>query len=81
MENLKTATGKKFSCDYFNPCEPMNRLTIRVLNASIAEVAAVFSNYNETKALWCDNTYVAHYSTLVSIMPEGKAIRVTLKRE
>lgn len=81
MEILKTATGKQYQCDYFNPCEPVNRLTIRVVGASIVEVATVFSNSRETEALWCGDSYAARYSSLVSIMPEDGAIRVTLKKE
>lgn len=80
MEKLKTATGKQFLCDYFNPCEPVERLTIRISNASVAEVAAVFSDQNETKTLWCGNDYASQYSTLVSIIPEGDAIRVSLRK-
>ena len=80
MEKIKTATGKLFDCDYFNPCDPVERLTIRILNASIAEVASVFSNHNETAALWCGEAYAAQYVYLVSIMPEANAIRVTLRR-
>jgi len=80
METLKTATGKEFLCDYFNPCDPVNRLTIRVIDASITEIATVFSDYNETKTLWCGNAYASQYSTLVSIMPEGRAIRITLRK-
>lgn len=80
MEKIKTATGRVFDCDYFNPCDPVNRLTIRVLNASITDVAAAFSTPSETAALWCGGAYASQYTKLVSIMPEDNAIRVTLRR-
>lgn len=81
METLRTATGRQFKCEFFNVCEPVNRLTIRILDASVPEVATVFSNPKETEALWCGHYYAALYSSLVSIMPEGASVRVTLKKE
>lgn len=81
METLKTATGRQFKCEFFNVCEPVNRLTIRIVDTSVPEVAKVFSNPKEIEALWCGHYYAASYSGLVSIMPEGTAVRVTLKKE
>lgn len=81
METLKTATGKQFKCDFFNVCEPVNRLTIRISGVTIPEAANIFCNPRETEALWCGQYYAALYTGLVSIMPEGEAVRVTLKKE
>ena len=81
METLKTATGKQFMCDYFNHCPPVHRCNIRILESSIVEVAAVFSNPAETVQLWCGDQYVAHYTRLVNIAPEDNAIRVVLGKE
>lgn len=81
MEKLKTATGKEFLCDYFNPAPSFGQINARVLNASIANVAAVFSDPNETAQLWCGETYAAQYTKLVAIVPEGNAIRVVLAKE
>ena len=81
MDKLKTATGKQYQCDYFNPCHPVNRLTIRIVGTSIVDVATVFSDSKETEVLLYGNACVEQYSSLVSIMPEGEAIRVTLKKE
>ena len=53
MEKLKTATGKEFSCDYFNPFPPVGQINLRVVNADVATVATVFSNPTETVQLWC----------------------------
>lgn len=81
MEKLKTATGKEFSCDYFNPCSSVAQVNLRVLGASVATVAAVFSNPEETVQLYCGNQYAANYTRLVAIVPESGAIRVVLGKE
>lgn len=81
MEKLTTATGKKFDCDYFNPCPPVGQTNLRVLNTDLATIAIVFSNPNETKQLWHENMYAAQYTKLVAIVPEGDAVRVVLGKE
>lgn len=81
MDILKTATGKEFDCDYFNPFPPVGQVNLRVLNTPLAVVATVFSNPNETAQLWCDNQYAAQYTKLVAIVPEGNAVRVVLGKE
>lgn len=81
MEKVKTATGKAFDCDYFNPFPPMGQVNIRILNNSIANVAAVFSNVKETVQLNYGKQYLAHHTKLVAIVPEGNAIRVVLGKE
>lgn len=81
MENLKTATGKEYPCDYFVPCPPVGQLNARVLNTPLPDVAAVFANPAETVQLWCGEQYAAQYTRLVAIVPEGDAIRVVLAKE
>lgn len=81
MDILKTATGREFDCDYFNPFPPVGQVNLRVLNTPLAIVATVFSNPNETAQLWCDNQYAAQYTKLVAIVPEGNAVRVVLGKE
>ena len=81
MEKLKTATGKEFDCDYFNPFPPVGQINLRVLDSPLPTVAAVFSDPSETVQLWCGEQYSAHYTKLVAIVPEGNAIRVVLGRE
>lgn len=81
MDILKTATGKEFDCDYFNPFPPVGQVNLRVLNTPLAIVATVFSNPNETAQLWCDEQYAAQYTKLVAIVPEGNAVRVVLGKE
>lgn len=81
MERLTTATGKEFSCDYFNPCQPTGQCNLRIVNEQILTVAAVFSNSSETVQLWCASQYAANYTRLVAIVPESDAIRVVLGKE
>lgn len=81
MEKLKTATGREFDCDYFNPFPPVGQVNLRVLNTSLATVVTVFSNPNDTVQLWFDGQYAAKYTKLVAIVPEGNAIRVVLGKE
>lgn len=81
MEKLKTATGKEFDCDYFNPFPPVGQVNLRVLNIPLYTVATVFSEPSETVQLWWENSYAAGYTKLVAIVPEGDAIRVVLGKE
>lgn len=81
MDKLKTATGKEFSCDYFNPFPPAGQVNLRVLNTSLETVATVFANPNDTVQLWYGEQYAAQYTKLVAIVPEGNAIRVVLGKE
>lgn len=81
MEKLKTATGKTFDSDYLSTIPYPQRAYIRVLNAPIAEVAAVFSNPAETVQLWHGQHYLAQYTRMVSIMPESNAVKVCLAKE
>lgn len=81
MDKIKTASGKTFETDYFNPCPPTGQVNLRVLGASVATVAAVFSNPSETVQLWCGSQYTANHTRLVAIVPESGAIRVVLGKE
>jgi hypothetical protein len=81
MEKLKTATGKEFDCDYFNPFPPVGHVNLRVLNADLVDVATVFSNPDETVLLSCGLQCASQYTKLVAIVPEGNAIRVVLGKE
>lgn len=81
MEILKTATGKEFDCDYFNPFPPVGQVNLRVLNTSLATVVTIFANPDETVQLWYGEQYAAQYTKLVAIVPEGNAIRVVLGKE
>ena len=81
METLKTATGKEFLCDYFNPHSPAAQVNIRIVGSSLIEVVTVFGNPSETVQLWCGSEYLAHYTHLDAIISENDAIRVVLRKE
>lgn len=81
MEKVKTATGKQYDCDYFNPFPPAGQVNLRIPNASLVEVASVFGSPAETVQLWYGEQYLAHHTKLVAIVPEGDAIRVVLGKE
>ena len=81
MEKLKTATGKTFDCDYFNPFPQAEQVNIRVLNASLVDVASIFSKASETQQLWCSGKYLAAHTRLIALVPEGNAIRIVLGKE
>lgn len=81
MEELRTATGKTFKCDYFNPFPPAGQVNFRVLESSLSEVAAVFGNPTETVQIFCGKQYLAHFSRVVAIVPEVDAIRVIMGKE
>ena len=81
MEELKTATGKTFDCDYFNPFPPLGQVFIRLVNISLLDVARVFGDPVETVQLYWANDYVAHHTKIINIIPEGDAIRLTLGQE
>lgn len=81
MEKLKTATGKQYDCDYFNPFPPAGQVNIRVLGISLVEAATVFSNAAETVQMWWGNQYLAHHTKVVAIVPEAGAVRIVLGKE
>lgn len=81
METVKTALGKEYACDYFNPFPQVGQINLRVVGATIVEVATVFSNPAETQQMWWEREYAAQYTRLIAIVPEGDAIRVVLGKE
>ena len=81
MEKLRTATGKEFDCDYFNPFPPVGQTNLRVLNTPLPTVAAVFADPQETVQMWFEGQYAAQYTKLIAIVPENGAVRVVLGKE
>ena len=81
MDDLKTASGQAYPCDYFNPSEVNRQLNLRVVGMTVVSAAAVFSNPDETMAMQYGGTYASGYTKLVAIVPEGDAIRVVLGKE
>ena len=80
MEKLKTATGKEFNCDYFNPFPQEGQLNIRIVGESLATIATVFADPRETLQLWWEGQYAAQYTHILAIVPETGAVRVVLRK-
>ena len=80
MEKLKTATGKEFNCDYFNPFPQEGQLNIRIVGESLATIATVFADPRETMQLWWEGQYAAQYTQILAIVPETGAVRVVLRK-
>lgn len=80
-KTLETATGREFKADYFNASANLGRLSIRLLETTLVDVAAVFADPAETAVLTYGGKTVENYTKLVYISPEGAAIRVTLRKE
>ena len=81
MEKLKTATGKEFDCDYFNPFPQVGQINIRILGESLATIATVFANPAETVQMWWEGQYAAQYTKIIAIVPETGAVRVVMGKE
>lgn len=80
METLKTKTGKEFPCNYLSVITNPKQAHIRI-SAPLATAAAVFSDPAETAQMWYGEEYLAHYTSLVAIIPENGTIRVVLEKE
>lgn len=80
MLNLITATGKTFGSDYFVPMQDPPILFVRILNQTEDTVKAVFSDKAETSCLTCGGRTAFGYTNLQSILKEGEAFKVALKK-
>ena len=81
MDELITATGRRIACDYFNPNQPVPQVDIQVSGLTVSTAAGIFSDRAETVQLWFGNQYIANYTRLVAIIPDGQSIRVVLAKE
>lgn len=81
MEYLITATGRKISCDYFNPNQPVPQVDIQVFGMTVLEAATVFSDKAETASLTYGSTHIENYTRLVAIIQSVDSIRVVLGKE
>lgn len=81
MEKLTTATGKKIACDLVSSIQEPPRLYLNIVNTSLADVAAVFSDKAETVRIWYGNYYFSGYTRLVSLAPNDGAVKVSLAKE
>lgn len=81
MSKLKTATGREFDCDYFNPCPSVGQTNLRVQGVSLVDAATIFANPQETVQLGCDGMSAVQYTRLIALVPEDGCIRVVLGKE
>ena len=81
METVITAKGKKFDTDLVAENLSPARLYIRIVNASMADVATVFSDKSETMGIRYGSRLLSRYTRLVAIVPEAGAIKVILGKE
>ena len=81
MDKLKTATGKEFDCDYFNPFPQAGQINVRILGENLVRVVTIFSDPRETVQMWFGSQYASGYTKVIAIVPEGDAVRVVLGKE
>ena len=81
MPKIKTATGKEYECDYFNPAPTLGQINLRILKESLVTVVSIFSDARETIQMTWENQYAAQYTKLIAIVPEMDAVRVVLGKE
>ena len=81
MDKLKTATGKEFDCDYFNPFPQAGQINVRILGENLVRVVTIFSDTQETVQMWFGSQYASGYTKVIAIVPEGDAVRVVLGKE
>lgn len=81
MDKIRTATGKEFDTDYIATIPNPAMAFIRICNAAISDIAAVFSDPRETTQLYSGDVYLAQYTRLVALQPEATAIKVALARD
>lgn len=81
MDKVYTATGKAFDCDYVAEIPSPAQIHVRMQNASIAEVASVFSDRNETRIIKHGGSMYRGFTNIVAIVPEGGFVRVVLSRK
>ena len=79
MNDVITATGKKFKTDYLVTIPKPKMLYVRLLDVSEETARAVFENPEETAELRCREMTFTGYSNLRSISDEGDALKVGLE--
>lgn len=81
MDIVKTASGKVFNSDYIATIPNPAQAYIRICGEPLIKVAEVFGNREETIQMWYGDIYLAMYTKLIALVPEGKAIKVVLAKE
>lgn len=81
MNEITTASGKSYMCDYFNQYAPASQVNINILGATLVEIATTFGNPAETALLTYGNQTLVGYTKLFAIIPDANWIRVVLGKE
>lgn len=81
METVITAKGKTFHTDMVSVIASPDRAYIRIVDASLATAATVFSDKSETVSLKYGNHTLSRFTRLVAIVPEENAVKVILGKE
>lgn len=81
MEKVKTATGKTFDCDYFNPSNQTKQCNIRIIGQPLPTLATVFGDPEETAKMTCADAAASGFTRLIAIVPEDGATRIVLGKE
>ena len=81
MNTIKTSSGKIYECDSLSAIDNPCRLSIRIVNSALSEVATTFGDKEEIKELLYGNILLTGYTKLLSIVIEDTAIRVVLTKE
>lgn len=81
MEELITASGKTYQCDFLVTLPMPAQAYIRILGASPDELDTVFSDPAETSRIQCGNTVLEGYTEYLHRVIEPDAIRIVLGRK
>ena len=81
LDTVKTATGKLFESDYIATIPNPPQAYIRICGTPLPLLAEVFGNREETIQLWHGENYLAMYTKLVALVPEGDVVKVVLAKE
>ena len=79
MDNVVTATGKKFKSDYLVTTQSPKMLFVRLLGTTVERAERVFQNPKETKTIKCGEKKYVGYTVFRSIFDEGDALKVGLE--
>lgn len=81
MEELITASGKKYLTDFVVTLPSPAQVYIRIFGASLVEVSTVFSDPKETARIQYEKTVLEGYTEFRSLVIEDDAIKVVLGRK
>lgn len=81
MEELITASGKKYQSDFLVTLPSPELAYIRIIGVSLEEVSAVFSDPDEISRIQYGDTVLEGYTEFLYRAIEDDAIRVVLGRK